>query len=346
MFMFRCMGSYVESMIFCSWKVETEKGRNNLKNVKKSTVGLLVSRNSITLFQVEHFHLAGRGEANVTLGVPHLQEILMRASSDVYTPIMTWKMPKVSLYEVDKNHSGRHYREYAKVGDFSESKSPEKKAKSRTKRKMVEGRIFKVEFQNPTEEPHIRVAQWLSSFLKFGDRGKTLVSSSSEAVFDRARLSLFVVVSWETDVAQEVAKEVYIRRYGEIDCCRNITCKENQVLYYAEDPKSKEDIPLQEKEKIPALQTSGVDFMTFWKLQDILDVRYIDSNDINAMLSTYGVEAARETIIREITHAFKSVWSIGHYSALDAYCRLQDTHGGIPTNEQVWWHSRVDLSVE
>lgn len=106
-------------------------------------------------------------------------------------------------------------------------------------------------------------------------------------------------------VAQEVAKEVYIRCYGEIDCCRNITCKENQVLYYGEDPKSKEDIPLQEKEKIPALQTSGVDFMTFWKLQDILDVRYIYSNDINVMLSTSGVEVARETIIREITQVFK-----------------------------------------
>ena len=45
--------------------------------------------------------------------------------------------------------------------------------------------------------------------------------------------------------------------------------------------------------------------MTFWKLQDILDVRYIYSNDISTMLSTYGVEAARETIIREITHVFK-----------------------------------------
>lgn len=86
-----------------------------------------------------------------------------------------------------------------------------------------------------------------------------------------SNLKFILIEIINMQVAQEVAKEVYIWRYGEIDCCRNITCKENQVLYYGGDPKSKEDIPLQEKEKIPALQTSGVDFMTFWKLQDILE---------------------------------------------------------------------------
>ncbi|KAB2608190.1 DNA-directed RNA polymerase I subunit rpa1-like [Pyrus ussuriensis x Pyrus communis] len=54
------------------------------------------------------------------------------------------------------------------------------------------------------------------------------------------------------------------------------------------------------KKETAALQTTGVDFRTFWKLQDVLDVRYLYSNNIHAMLNTYGVEAARETIIREI----------------------------------------------
>ncbi|GMN21661.1 hypothetical protein TIFTF001_048913, partial [Ficus carica] len=40
----------------------------------------------------------------------------------------------------------------------------------------------------------------LEFVFEFGDRGKALVSSSPEAVFDCARLPLFVVVSWETDV--------------------------------------------------------------------------------------------------------------------------------------------------
>lgn len=57
---------------------------------------------------------------------------------------------------------------------------------------------------------------------------------------------------------------------------------------------------------MPAVQTTGVDFKTFWEMQGELDVRYIYSNSIHDMLNTYGVEAARETIIREITNVFKS----------------------------------------
>ncbi|KAJ6741854.1 DNA-DIRECTED RNA polymerase [Salix viminalis] len=41
-------------------------------------------------------------------------------------------------------------------------------------------------------------------------------------------------------------------------------------------------------------------------MQDHLDVRYMYSNSIHAMLNAYGVEAARETIIREIKHVFNS----------------------------------------
>lgn len=78
------------------------------------------------------------------------------------------------------------------------------------------------------------------------------------------------------------------------------------MIYYGQDHRKREDIPSSVKEKIPALQTTGVDFNTFWELKDHLDVRYMYSNSVHAMLETYGVEAARETIIREITNVFKS----------------------------------------
>jgi len=35
------------------------------------------------------FHMAGRGEANVTLGIPRLREILMTAAASIKTPVMT-----------------------------------------------------------------------------------------------------------------------------------------------------------------------------------------------------------------------------------------------------------------
>ncbi|XP_052730240.1 DNA-directed RNA polymerase I subunit 1 isoform X2 [Vigna angularis] len=107
-------------------------------------------------------------------------------------------------------------------------------------------------------------------------------------------------------IAQRTAKKVCIQNFGRVGECKAITCKESGVIYYGEDGRNRDDIPASMKEKIPALQTSGIHFKTFWELQDDLDVRYIYSNSVHAMLSAYGVEAARETIIREVQNVFKS----------------------------------------
>ncbi|KAB5551823.1 hypothetical protein DKX38_009134 [Salix brachista] len=108
------------------------------------------------------------------------------------------------------------------------------------------------------------------------------------------------------EIAQKTAKKVCIQNPGKVQRCQVTDCKENQVIYYGKDPKRRIDIEPGEKQKIPALHTIGVDFNTFWKMQDHLDVRYMYSNSIHAMLNAYGVEAARETIIREIKHVFNS----------------------------------------
>ncbi|KAL5569663.1 hypothetical protein UlMin_026238, partial [Ulmus minor] len=139
-------------------------------------------------------------------------------------------------------------------------------------------------------------------------------------------------------IAQKTAKQVYIQSNVKVDQCKQITCKDNQVIYYGKNPKDREDIPAKEKEKIPALQTSGVDFTTLWKLQDVLDVKQIYSNNIHAMLATYGVEAARETIIREITNVFKSygisvdirhIILIADYMTRTGGYRPMSRHGGV-----------------
>lgn len=107
-------------------------------------------------------------------------------------------------------------------------------------------------------------------------------------------------------IAQTTAKKVCIQNSGKVDKCRVTDCSEGQVIYYGPDPKDRKELSVDAKKNLPALHTSGVDFAAFWKLQDDLDVRYLYSNNIHAMLSTYGVEAAREIIIREISHVFNS----------------------------------------
>ncbi|XP_012574995.1 DNA-directed RNA polymerase I subunit 1-like isoform X1 [Cicer arietinum] len=107
-------------------------------------------------------------------------------------------------------------------------------------------------------------------------------------------------------IAQKTAEKVCIQNFGKVGQCKAITCKESGVIYYGEDDSKREEIPSSVKEKIPALQTSGIHFKSFWEMQDDLNVRYVYSNNVHAILSTYGVEAAKETIIREVQNVFKS----------------------------------------
>ncbi|KAG2223195.1 hypothetical protein INT45_011541 [Circinella minor] len=53
------------------------------------------------------------------------------------------------------------------------------------------------------------------------------------------------------------------------------------------------------------LQTEGVNLRGMWNHGDLLDINFIDTNDIAAILQTYGVEAARNAIIKEIAGVFE-----------------------------------------
>ncbi|SCU82158.1 LAFA_0C09450g1_1 [Lachancea sp. 'fantastica'] len=52
------------------------------------------------------------------------------------------------------------------------------------------------------------------------------------------------------------------------------------------------------------LVTEGVNFQEMWDMDAFIDVNAITSNDVAAVLKTYGVEAARNTIVNEINNVF------------------------------------------
>ncbi|KAF8073189.1 rpa1 [Scenedesmus sp. PABB004] len=52
------------------------------------------------------------------------------------------------------------------------------------------------------------------------------------------------------------------------------------------------------------LQTEGINFPGVWAQGGLLDVDAIACNDVHAMLTTYGVEAARATILKEVQSVF------------------------------------------
>ncbi|CAJ2654112.1 unnamed protein product [Trifolium pratense] len=149
----------------------------------------------------------------------------------------------------------------------SEKRKSEAEFKENDRRIYVKARgmRFEIHFKFPDAEPHILLAQ----------------------------------------IAQRTAKNVCIQNFGKVGQCKVITCKEAAVMYYGEDVGKRDDIPSLEKAKINALQTSGIHFKTFWEMQDDLNVRYIYSNSVHDVLNTYGVEAAKEIIIREVKSVFK-----------------------------------------
>ncbi|GAB2269507.1 hypothetical protein Dimus_004424 [Dionaea muscipula] len=104
-----------------------------------------------------------------------------------------------------------------------------------------------------------------------------------------------------TQIAQQTAKNVFVKSYGKIEQCK-------VVELHLDDPSNSQTsgIPMlrKGKETRHGLQTAGVDFHAFWKMDDDLDINYIASNDIHAVLNTYGVEAARAAIVTEVFRVF------------------------------------------
>lgn len=87
------------------------------------------------------------------------------------------------------------------------------------------------------------------------------------------------------------------------------------------------------QEEKPCVQTEGLNFQEIWKFDDILDVNNLVTNDIYKVLQTFGVEAARSSISKQIMDVF-GVYGISvdprHLSLLADY---MTAHGGyMPLN--------------
>ncbi|KAM7264624.1 hypothetical protein ACFE04_002307 [Oxalis oulophora] len=419
-------------------------------------VGVLASQSvgePSTQMTLNTFHLAGRGEANVTLGIPRLQEILMTASKEIKTPVMTCPLlegkteeeaktiadklkrvtvadviesmevytsqsirdgPPVTIYKLKiKLHVPEHYPKYADIsfkdwkktmkfvylreledaiqkhmkdlrviaglkifvpdslpggpltnearkeknidddeeGDGDETEDFGFDAQKRKQRESDDA-----DYDDVSEDEHNDDLLSVASDIdepkndgseavdnQTGSNDASKEKSGSPSVGDRKekktkgtkRRDKLVFMSKETDrhffveakglqfevhfkfgisephillaqIAQKTASKVDIQSSGKIDQCRVTTCKESQVIYYGKDLKKRTNLSPEDKEKHPALLTSGLDFKSLYQWHDIIDVRYLYSNSIHAMLTTYGVEAARGTIIREISNVFNS----------------------------------------
>ncbi|GER49429.1 DNA-directed RNA polymerase [Striga asiatica] len=129
-------------------------------------------------------------------------------------------------------------------------------------------------------------------------------------------------------IAQAAAKKVCIKkRTADLGNCK-------MVQY---DPEEKTVIWDDEKKSPPhdvywAVKASGVDLSSLWTQMDgwdYLDLTRLYSNNIHAMLDNYGVEAARATLIREVTQVFEMYGVKVDYRHLSLIADYMTHTGGI-----------------
>lgn len=83
------------------------------------------------------------------------------------------------------------------------------------------------------------------------------------------------------------------------------------------------------------LTAEGVNFRAMWEEDAFLGLDNITSNDISAVLRTYGVEAARNTIVREINNVFKTYAISVNMRHLDLIADMMTREGTyLPFNRQ------------
>lgn len=143
-------------------------------------------------------------------------------------------------------------------------------------------------------------------------------------------------------IAQKTSKKVYIEGSGKINDCRMVEYDPTEKTVRWDEKKTKKhsDKPADDREQLRywALKATGTDFRAFWEMQDQLDVSRIYSNNIHSVLSTYGVEAARTTIITEVKNVFEAygvkvdyrhLSLIGDYMTHTGSYRPMSRHGSI-----------------
>ncbi|KAH7643263.1 dna-directed rna polymerase i subunit rpa1-like protein [Dermatophagoides farinae] len=316
-------------------------------------VGLLAAQSigePSTQMTLNTFHFAGRGEMNVTLGVPRLRELLVTASSNISTPSMDIPFrtdidANVNIEEEAENVRLRlnavrlkDVLEFVDINEHIEvgsSNSFGDRSRIYTIRfgflpKSYYKRRY---FTTPSKILHYVETTFIRHFIDALNRRLRLLTQSSglfdtkntpekqknlEAMaeerkkrvlnkspgcimdysFDTSRelwcefQLKFPLISAKLDlrtIVEEEAFRAFIHRVGRID--RAFLVKDNDAAQKGQS-------------FCKLIKTEGVSVPQVVEFERFLDLRRIYTNDMHAVARTYGIEAARAALIREIKNVF------------------------------------------
>ena len=157
--------------------------------------------------------------------------------------------------------------------------------------------------EEPTKKPKAPAKPRASSRSVGGDLLESLEDIVETVTVDRETRTCVLTLSLKLtapqllvlELCEKVASETIVRSVPGID--------KTYVVgkLPSDDPAGKD--PLR-------IQTDGVNFAAAWANDDLVDCTKLTTNDVYAMLQTYGVEAARQTLVQEVRNVF-GVYGIG-----------------------------------
>ncbi|KAK5638056.1 hypothetical protein RI129_012351 [Pyrocoelia pectoralis] len=246
-------------------------------------VGLLAAQSigePSTQMTLNTFHFAGRGEMNVTLGIPRLREILMMASKNLKTPSM--EIPFLNVPNLDRRvkHLKKMLTRVA-VSDVLEKIDVVAQLETQPLRQMsYRLKFYFLPYELYHSKYNIKPKGVLKHMAKkFFAQMFTLLRKHTKMITNlpltHKKLDL-------TSILKEVASKSVIFETPNIK--RAITyIKDNRLI----------------------LRTDGINITEMFKYNNLLDLNNLYSNDIHKFSETYGIEAATKVIVKEVQEVFK-----------------------------------------
>uniref|UniRef100_A0A8C2T0G9 DNA-directed RNA polymerase subunit n=1 Tax=Coturnix japonica TaxID=93934 RepID=A0A8C2T0G9_COTJA len=279
-------------------------------------VGLLAAQSigePSTQMTLNTFHFAGRGEMNVTLGIPRLREILMVASANIKTPMMSvpvlnTKKARKKVKQLKKQLTRVCLAEVLQKIELEES--------LHLKNKENCHRLYKIRFcflpHECYEEEKCVKPRYILHFMETrsaqnnqeapeGEEEENIVDAEpDEGDGDATEAKMRRNQEEEVSLALPLMKVYFDISSLLLSLTRNTVIHEVKGITRCLLNESTNE----KGEKELILQTEGINLAELFRYSDILDLNRLYSNDIHAMANNYGIESALRVVIKEIKDVF------------------------------------------
>eukprot|EP00455_Lapot_gusevi_P023602 TRINITY_DN244_c0_g1_i2.p1 TRINITY_DN244_c0_g1~~TRINITY_DN244_c0_g1_i2.p1 ORF type:complete len:1325 (-),score=504.26 TRINITY_DN244_c0_g1_i2:138-4112(-) len=237
-----------------------------------------------------------------------------------------------------KKSEGQDYSDDEGVADGSESEEEhgDEEEKGQKAKGKAEDKKYEADL-DASDDPEAGVSERVRNLL---GNYRNLAGIRYDPQF-HSHIEITLIVPLKTkkillvSQADNICKSVFVRATKNIRSCTAEHRDNNGVREYL-------------------VSTEGVNIPEVWRCADLVDVNKLDTNDIVSILKTYGVEACRASIVKQIHSVFEA-YGIGvdtrHLTLLADYMTFQGGYRamsrmGIDANTSPWLKMSFETSMQ